>query len=180
LSEGVDENVVMLAYGYGQPYTNGGWRSSNDLTPYVDSDPISGSTSNRRVPVRVVREGDERNEERTDTLALLVNTDRCVGCHTCEVACAQEHGKKRIRVNILGPVKCADGEMKMDAVPLATEECDLCRARLERGDDPACVSACPTKALLISPLAETIRLLRTGGHQLCALRTVGDFPKEKK
>jgi len=180
LSEGVSENVVMLTYGYGQPYTKGGWHLSNDLTPYVDSDPISGSTSNRRVPVRVVREGEERSGLRTNTLALLVNTDRCVGCYTCEVACAQEHGKKRIRVNILGPVKCADGEMKMDAVPLATEECDLCRARLERGDDPACVTACPTKAILIFPLAETIRLLRAGEHQLCALRTVGDFPKERK
>lgn len=70
--------------------------------------------------------------------------------------------------------------MKMDVVPLATEECDLCKARLERGVDPACVCACSTKALLVSPLAKTIELLREGKYQLCALRTVGDFTKEKK
>jgi len=185
LSEAVDENVVMLAYGYGQAYAKSDWCSSNDLTPYLDSDPISGSTSNRRVPVRIVRETEKRGSDKSGRdksgkLALIANTDRCVGCYTCEVACAQEHSNTRIHVNILGPVKCSEGEMKMDAVPLATEECDLCKARLERGVDPACVCACPTKALLVSPLAKTIELLREGNYQLCALRTVGDFTKEKK
>jgi len=180
VSEGVEEGVVMLSYGYGQPYSGKQWRSANDITPHVDSDPISGSTSNRRFPVRVSPDAEGTGAEDSERLALLVDWDRCVGCFTCEVACEQEHGEKRIHVNMLGPVQGEDGETRMEAIPLATQACDLCEARLGHGEDPACVSACPTKALRIFPLAGTIDLLRDGKHQLCALRTVGDSLKENK
>jgi anaerobic selenocysteine-containing dehydrogenase/Fe-S-cluster-containing dehydrogenase component len=176
-TEGVDENVVMLAYGYGQPYAHRAWRSSNDLTPHVDPDPISGATSNRRVPVRLVREASEERSPKVCavTLALLVNLDLCVGCHTCEFACAQEHSEKRLRVNFLGPTTDARGAMAMEMIPIATERCDLCSARLARGEKPACVAACPTSALFIASVQETLDRIRSGRHQLCATRTIGNL-----
>jgi anaerobic selenocysteine-containing dehydrogenase len=177
ITEGVDDDVVMLAYGYGQPYANRAWRSSNDLTPHVDPDPISGATSNRRVPVRLVREEPEGTGPRLGAraLALLADLDRCVGCYTCELACAQEHNEKRLHVHFLGPAKDAEGEMAMEMVPLATERCDLCHARLARGQQPACVAGCPTRALVVASVREALDRIRSGGHQLCAIRTIGEF-----
>lgn len=168
-SEGVEENVVMLSYGYGQPYAGKEWRSSNDITPHVDPDPISGSTSNRRFPVRVSPEAEGTEAMGSERQALLVDWDRCVGCFTCEVACKQEHGEKRIHVNMLGPVHGKDGETRMEAIPLATQSCDLCQSRLARGEDPACVNACPTKALIITSIEDAITHIRSGQHQLCAV-----------
>jgi anaerobic selenocysteine-containing dehydrogenase len=171
VSEAVEENVVMLSYGYGQPYVGKGWHSSNNyITPHVDPDPISGATSNRRVPVRVSRV-EETLGDKTQDLMLLADWERCVGCYACEVACAQEHGEKMIRVNMLGPVNQRNG-MDLLSVPLASDGCDLCQARLAQGEEPACVSACPTRALIVCPAAEAVRRLRAGKHQLCAVRTV--------
>lgn len=172
ISEGLDQQVVMLAYGYGQPYTKGGWRSSNDLTPYELSDPISGATSNRRVPCRVVREEEWYQKLYRQTLGLLVDPDQCVGCHTCEVACEQEHGEKRIHLHVLGPVKGEDGKMRMEMLPLALETCDLCKTRLSREDEPACVAACPTGALSISSEQDMPRQVHEGSLQICAIRTI--------
>ncbi len=172
VSEGVEENVVMLSYGYGQPYTGKEWNSSNDITPHVDPDPISGATSNRRVPVRVSREVEETSKGKVERLALLADWGRCVGCLTCAVACQQENGEKRIHVNILGPVQGEDGETRMESIPIATETCDLCQSRLARGASPACVSACPTKALLITSIADAITRIHDGQHHLCATGSV--------
>jgi len=63
----------------------------------------------------------------TATRAVTVNADLCIGCHSCSIACpfgVPRFGK--------------DGRM---------QKCDLCSARLEAGLEPACVRACPTKAL---------------------------------
>lgn len=61
-----------------------------------------------------------------------VNRDLCVGCHSCELACP------------FGAPKFAeDGKMA---------KCDFCNARMEYGHKPACVRACPTKALGIGKL----------------------------
>lgn len=172
ISEGLSEHVVMLAYGYGQPYTKGGWQSSNDLTPYEPSDPISGATSNRRVPCRVTRKEDKQQGQYRQTLGLLVDPDRCVGCYACEVACEQEHGEKRIHLHVLGPVKDNDGKMRMEMLPLALVSCDLCKTRLNRKDEPVCVTACPMGALSISSEQDMLRQVDEGSLQICAIRTV--------
>ena len=63
----------------------------------------------------------------TGTRVVKVNGELCIGCHSCSIACpfgVPRFGK--------------DGIM---------QKCDLCSARLEAGLEPACVRACPTKAL---------------------------------
>ncbi|WP_117256900.1 4Fe-4S dicluster domain-containing protein, partial [Klebsiella pneumoniae] len=75
-----------------------------------------------------------------------VNPDLCVGCQYCIAACPY-------RVRFIHPVtKTAD-------------KCDFCRkTHLQAGKLPACVEACPTKALtfgnLDDPNSEISQLLR--------------------
>lgn len=67
-----------------------------------------------------------RREPKTG--AVVVAGDLCIGCHSCSIACP--FGVPRFG---------SDGIM---------QKCDLCTVRLENGLQPACVRACPTKALL--------------------------------
>jgi formate dehydrogenase iron-sulfur subunit len=136
--------------------------------------------------------------------------DACVGCHSCEVACAEQNGlppgtawrrvgefeggdhphTRRFHLSMacnhcLDPA-CLDGcptnaYVKLDngvvahhaddcigcqyctwncpySVPVfqpdrrIVTKCDMCLPRLEEGLKPACVSACPTRALDVEPV----------------------------
>jgi len=138
--------------------------------------------------------------------AIIVNTDDCVGCNACEVACKQEHdlpvGPRWIRVYPDSPreiegklqlryivthclhcrrppckdtcpveaitkredgivlidrelcIGCKDcieacplGVMQFDQEKGIAQKCDLCVARLDRGEPPACVAACPSHCI---------------------------------
>lgn len=169
LSGGVAEDTVMLTYGYGQPYASGDWRSANDITPdgSVAADPISGATSNRRVPVRMEPLRSNRSNVKREMRFLIENLDRCVGCHTCELACRQEYGEARMRLHTAGPTKDQNGQTQMEYVILGNDTCDLCRDRIGRGLLPACVAACPTHALAIVSDSSAVRLLQGRRYQLC-------------
>lgn len=143
-----------------------------------------------------------------ETKEIFIKLDRCVGCHTCEIACAVEHSagrqllaalaepvkpRKRLHVEAAGslsipvlcrhcedapcaavcptgatyrdqtsqlvlqdPRKCIGcllcvqacpfGMMGLRAESRVAVKCDRCPDR----DRPACVDACPTKALVYS------------------------------
>lgn len=161
----------MLSYGYGQPYVGEPWALANDLTPdgSIASDAVSGATSNRRVPVRLSRAGADGAEAADVTPRFLLESlDRCVGCHTCEVACLQEHGEARVRLVTIGPTRDLEGEMRMEHVVRATDACDLCSERDAVGIGPACVRACPTRALAAVRAPVAARLLHGNRYQLCS------------
>jgi len=61
-----------------------------------------------------------------------VNVDLCVGCHSCALACP------------FGAPRFPWGE-KM-------AKCDFCIERVLHGLEPACVRACPTRALSFGPV----------------------------
>ncbi|MBN2439890.1 MAG: 4Fe-4S binding protein [Spirochaetales bacterium] len=141
---------------------------------------------------------------------IMVNVEKCVGCHSCELACALAHTKAgnlavaiqngerpgtRIAIEVSGnkpiplhchhcevascmmvcpsgaihrkalrePVlvdqeKCIGCHMCVQACPFGmmmispsgkgVHKCDHCIERLKIGMEPACVIACPTKAVL--------------------------------
>jgi len=65
---------------------------------------------------------------------VIHNQDRCIGCGNC------------IR-------SCPYGVPQFNPVLKKAEKCSLCWQRLDAGLDPACVQACPTKALQLIDLA---------------------------
>lgn len=83
---------------------------------------------------------------------LLIDNEYCTGCHSCEVACKNEHdlplGQWGIKVLELGPWKLMDGKRwEYRYVPVPTSYCDLCADRVERGEQPSCVHHCLASAM---------------------------------
>lgn len=64
--------------------------------------------------------------------AVLVDRNRCVGCHSCELACP-----------FGAPKFLEDGKMA---------KCDSCYIRRDHGMKPACVRTCTTNALDYGPI----------------------------
>lgn len=90
---------------------------------------------------------------------LLINYDFCTGCHTCEVACQQEHsfpaGKCGIRVT--EHVYAAEKKpVAVDYIPFPTELCDLCMKRHSNGELPACVKHCQSFCMSFGRLDELV------------------------
>jgi Fe-S-cluster-containing dehydrogenase component len=91
---------------------------------------------------------------------LLIHYDFCTGCHTCEVACQQEHdfpvGKCGIRVTeyVYQAVK---KPVAIDYLPFPTELCDLCINRHQQGEKPACVKQCQSFCMQFGPLDELVK-----------------------
>ena len=71
---------------------------------------------------------------------LIVNTEDCVGCNACEVACKQEHnlpvGPRWIRVHSDGPREIA-GKLQLRYI---ISHCIHCSS-------PSCKDACPVNAI---------------------------------
>lgn len=94
---------------------------------------------------------------------LLINYEFCTGCRSCEVACKEEHGlpvgKWGIRVFDDGPwAKAENDDMGPDfnwnKIPIPTDLCDLCAARLSEGRDPACVHHCLADVMRFGPIED--------------------------
>ena len=66
---------------------------------------------------------------------VYVDESKCVGCRYCEWACPYSAPQ----------FNAATGHMS---------KCDLCYDYRETGQDPACVSACPSRALDWGPIAD--------------------------
>ena len=95
---------------------------------------------------------------------LLINYEYCTGCHTCEVACQQEHdfpaGKCGIKVTeYVYPVDTRP--VAIDFLPFVTELCDLCAKRCQEGEVPACVKHCQAFCMSFGPLNELAKQMET-------------------
>ncbi len=65
---------------------------------------------------------------------VVHHQDECIGCQYCIWNCPYE-------VPVFDPVR------------RIVSKCDMCRPRLEEGQSPACVLACPTRAIGVEPVA---------------------------
>jgi len=59
---------------------------------------------------------------------VIIDCDKCIGCQWCVLV-------------------CPFGVISLDSKSKVIVKCDLCRERLAAGEEPACVTACPTRAL---------------------------------
>jgi Fe-S-cluster-containing dehydrogenase component len=94
---------------------------------------------------------------------LLINYDYCTGCHTCAVACKQEHGYPAGRWGIM--VKDLTREtvdkVQVDFLPFPTDLCDLCARRTAAGEKPACVKHCMAGCMSYGEVGELARAMET-------------------
>lgn len=74
--------------------------------------------------------------------AVLVAPKKCIGCMMCAIV-------------------CPFGIPELDSVNKTMSKCNLCAHRRAEGKEPACVTTCPTDALLYGSCREIIRKRKT-------------------
>jgi len=74
---------------------------------------------------------------------ILFSKDRCVGCKTCELACAVAHSKEKSIAGAIKEHSTSRIRIKMKSGKIKLEQCMLCKT-------PKCIEACPTGALFKS------------------------------
>ena len=87
---------------------------------------------------------------------LLIEYDYCTGCHSCEVACQQEHGYPAERYGITVTehiLKTLDG-MSIYYLPFPTDLCNLCSHRTKDDRRPACVKHCQASCMYVGPVSQ--------------------------
>ena len=76
-------------------------------------------------------------EKRSDGI-VVHHSERCIGCRYCTWTCPY-------------------GAPQFDAAEGRIRKCDLCADELDIGKQPACVLACPTRAITLGSLDEATR-----------------------
>lgn len=75
----------------------------------------------------------------TQTGAVLIDKDSCIGCKYCTWVCPYDAPKYNQSKGVV-------------------EKCTFCNHRLQNGEKPACVTACPTDALQVEELHNGVHL----------------------
>jgi anaerobic dimethyl sulfoxide reductase subunit B len=116
-------------------YTGGSWSvAGNTATPNVFSYYTSISCNHCENPVCTQVCPTTAMTQREDG-TVFVDDDKCVGCRYCEWACPYSAPQ----------FNAETGHMT---------KCDLCADYRDAGQDPACVAACPSRALDWGPIEE--------------------------
>lgn len=95
---------------------------------------------------------------------ILVDPDRCLGCHTCEIACAEAHTRAG---NLIGAVLAGERlqprnkVLQVDGVKLSTQ-CRQC-------EDAPCVKVCPTGATFRTDTYTAVDQSLCIGCRLCVM-----------
>ena len=102
--------------------------------------------------------------ERREGPFLMVDPQRCLGCHTCEIACAVAHTKAG---SIVGAVLAGERlyrrnrVVQIESVKLSTQ-CRQC-------EDAPCVRVCPTHATYRTATYTAVDQERCIGCRLCMM-----------
>jgi Fe-S-cluster-containing dehydrogenase component len=102
--------------------------------------------------------------------ALLIDYEFCSNCHTCEVACKEEHdipeGKWGIKVFEIGPWNIEDDKWQLTYVPVPTDICDLCTDRVAKGKLPSCVHNCFTGVIQYGTVEDLSKDMESKARQV--------------
>lgn len=105
---------------------------------------------------------------------LLIDYEYCSGCHTCEVACQQEHGHDAktlgIEIKTLGPTPLGNRKWQYDNIPTPTVFCDHCKDRIEKGKIPTCVKHCQAGCMTFGEITELAKKVNREKMVIFALK----------
>ncbi|MFF0745517.1 DMSO/selenate family reductase complex B subunit [Streptomyces sp. NPDC004111] len=126
-------------------YAGGTWQETGDtFTPHIFTSYVSVSCNHCDNPVCVTVCPTTAMSKGPDGI-VAVDESKCVGCRYCEWACPYSAPQFNEET----------GHMS---------KCDMCADHRDRGEDPACVAACPSRALDWGPIgALRARHGRTAG-----------------
>jgi carbon-monoxide dehydrogenase iron sulfur subunit len=82
---------------------------------------------------------------------ILFQKDLCLGCKTCELACAAAHSKGKSLAGAVAERKAPRLRIKTKSGRLKLEQCMLCK-------NPKCIESCPTGALSKDKIDGIIRV----------------------
>lgn len=68
----------------------------------------------------------------------MTSPEKCIGCHSCVIV-------------------CPFGAVRWHGTVKRIIKCDLCEGIIEEGEEPRCVSACPTRARRVVRLEDLIK-----------------------
>ena len=131
------------------------------------------------LPMRLGRA--EQETPTTEFVGILVDTTRCIGCRSCEMACAETHGFPQPN-----PDEAVFEKVRM---PSVTQWSIINRYQTNKGEvfakkqcmhcnQPACASACLTKAMLKTEEGPVIwREGKCMGCRFCMISCPFDIPK---
>lgn len=95
---------------------------------------------------------------------LMIDYEYCTGCHSCEIACKQEHqypvGRGGIRLTEIITER-PDESLRIDYLPFPTMYCNLCAHRTKKGEAPSCVKHCQAFAMHYGTLKELAEKMET-------------------
>ena len=74
---------------------------------------------------------------RTEMGAVVVNTEKCIGCGSCVMVCP------------FGILRLSDHTGKV-------VKCDMCTDKIEKGEEPICVAQCPKDAIMFGEIDEPL------------------------
>ena len=101
---------------------------------------------------------------------LLIDYWLCTGCHTCEIACKQEHnysvGRWGIKLSEVGPMEMGTGKYFYTYIPVPTDLCNLCAHRVKDGKTPACAFHCPAGVIKYGKIDELAQLMHEKPHMV--------------
>lgn len=98
----------------------------------------------------------EASYQREDGI-VLVDSDQCIGCQSCVVGCpyGARYFKKEdsgyFRVGLTAYEEVGFSKHR----PGVAEGCTFCYQRVEEGQEPACVRACPVEARIFGDLNDS-------------------------
>jgi len=79
--------------------------------------------------------------------AVVIREDKCIGCRYCVEACPY-------------------GVPRYDPYTEKVYKCTFCIDRIQNGLDPACVTACPTDALVFGDYNELVNKYKSQGYEV--------------
>jgi Fe-S-cluster-containing dehydrogenase component len=98
-------------------------------------------------------------------VGMLLNTDRCTGCYSCQSACRELNRvpfeEKWLEVVRRKP-NLIDGELRL--YHLLAPALDKCAECVEQENPPLCVRVCMASCLYVAPVEKLTPLLKTKGQ----------------